>query len=367
VDRPGQAHSLASNPDNPDPRLILEASGAVLRMVQNRPLFSVLLGGSLALHALLFLLLALLEAPAAPPKNTVEIPVELVSEAQAKAAGQESGPATGKGEPAKEQEAKSAGAQEPQPAKPQETKSASAEDAKTAKPDEAKPAAAKPPPQQQAEAPKSPEPVPQPAKPEAKPEPAKPEPAKAAEAKPPVPVPEPKPATAQPSKQALAQAAPPKPPAPEPPAQAAQPPQPKPLAAKPVAPAPTMAALQGPDGGRGGLSPVDMDDPWQAVAVPSTSDSGEIATSYKTLVLGTLELAKRYPEDARNRGAHGTAVVYFEVNDQGEAKNIKLLKSSGDTELDVESLAIVLRAAPFPKPPQGAQRIFAIDIGFGDN
>lgn len=107
------------------------------------------------------------------------------------------------------------------------------------------------------------------------------------------------------------------------------------------------------------------DDPLlRAVAVPKPTAEGDEALSYKTIVFGMLELAKQFPADARARGAQGTATIYFEINDDGSAKNIRLLKSSGDTELDAESLAVVLRASPFPKPPPGARRVFAADIEF---
>jgi TonB family protein len=57
-------------------------------------------------------------------------------------------------------------------------------------------------------------------------------------------------------------------------------------------------------------------------------------------------------------------LIAFELNDDGTVKSEKLLRSSGDAALDVESLALVQRAAPFPKPPAGAQKVFAADITF---
>ena len=53
------------------------------------------------------------------------------------------------------------------------------------------------------------------------------------------------------------------------------------------------------------------------------------------------------------------------IDDAGELTNVSLIRSSGDTGLDVESLALVARAAPFPKPPPDAQRAFAAEITFG--
>ena len=107
-----------------------------------------------------------------------------------------------------------------------------------------------------------------------------------------------------------------------------------------------------------------MQDDSRAVAVPQPSDDGGDIVSYQTLVFGMLELKKEFPEDAKRRGVFGTALVAFELNDDGSVKSEKLLKSSGDASLDVESLALVQRAAPFPKPPPGAQKVFAADITF---
>jgi colicin import membrane protein len=109
------------------------------------------------------------------------------------------------------------------------------------------------------------------------------------------------------------------------------------------------------------------DDPLLAVAVPKAGDEGDEEISYKTLVFSMLELAKQYPADARARGAAGAARIYFEIDDTGAVKTVKLRESSGDTELDVESLALVERAAPFPKPPRGAQKSFNAVIEYGSN
>jgi TonB family protein len=104
---------------------------------------------------------------------------------------------------------------------------------------------------------------------------------------------------------------------------------------------------------------------FKAVAVPLPTEGGDELMSYKRIVFGLLARVKHYPESARERGAHGAAVISFTIDDAGELTNVSLLRSSGDTDLDVESLALVARAAPFPKPPPDAQRAFAAEITFG--
>ena len=104
---------------------------------------------------------------------------------------------------------------------------------------------------------------------------------------------------------------------------------------------------------------------FKAVAVPLPTEGGDELMSYKRIVFGLLARVKHYPESARERGAHGAAVISFAIDDAGELTNVSLLRSSGETDLDVESLALVARAAPFPKPPPDAQRAFAAEITFG--
>ncbi|WP_034990927.1 energy transducer TonB [Beijerinckia mobilis] len=106
-------------------------------------------------------------------------------------------------------------------------------------------------------------------------------------------------------------------------------------------------------------------DRFRAVAVPLPSEDGDELMSYKLIVFGLLERSKHYPETALQRGARGRAVVGFSLDEEGRVVDLELLKSSGEADLDVESLALVDRASPFPVPPPGAQRTFAAEIGFG--
>ena len=112
-------------------------------------------------------------------------------------------------------------------------------------------------------------------------------------------------------------------------------------------------------------APPDQDPIRNAVAVPSATADGDLVVAYKTLVFSKLELAKKFPDEARKRHAHGAAVIAFALDDKGGVRKVTLLQSSGDTALDVASLALVERAAPFPPPPAGAQKEFAAVIEFG--
>ena len=64
-----------------------------------------------------------------------------------------------------------------------------------------------------------------------------------------------------------------------------------------------------------------------------------------------LERNKRYPADARSRGAQGTAQVAFVLDRGGRVVSRTLVQSSGVAVLDQEALALLGRAQPFPPPP----------------
>jgi protein TonB len=60
--------------------------------------------------------------------------------------------------------------------------------------------------------------------------------------------------------------------------------------------------------------------------------------------------------------AKGTAVIAFSVSSGGGLAGVSVARSSGSAELDRAALSLIRRAAPFPRPPSGAQRQFSIEI-----
>ncbi|HUB65545.1 MAG TPA: energy transducer TonB [Methylocella sp.] len=106
-------------------------------------------------------------------------------------------------------------------------------------------------------------------------------------------------------------------------------------------------------------------DRFRAAAVPLPAKHGGAAMGYRLLIGGMLERAKHYPEPALRRGAKGIAAIGFVLDPSGGVASVVLLRSSGDAELDAESLALVGRAAPFPPPPHGVLHSFAIEVAFG--
>lgn len=61
-------------------------------------------------------------------------------------------------------------------------------------------------------------------------------------------------------------------------------------------------------------------------------------------------------------GSRGTAVIAFSVGNGGQLASARVAQSSGSSTLDQAALALIRKAAPFPRPPAGAQRSFSIRI-----
>jgi molybdate transport system substrate-binding protein len=62
-----------------------------------------------------------------------------------------------------------------------------------------------------------------------------------------------------------------------------------------------------------------------------------------------------FPAEARADGHHGRAVVAFTIDRNGWVRESHIRESSGWADLDGESLEMVIRAQPMPKPPANVQ------------
>lgn len=58
----------------------------------------------------------------------------------------------------------------------------------------------------------------------------------------------------------------------------------------------------------------------------------------------------------------GSATVRFTIAAGGGLASVSIVQSSGSAALDRAALKVIARAAPFPKPPAGAQRSFTLTI-----
>ncbi len=86
--------------------------------------------------------------------------------------------------------------------------------------------------------------------------------------------------------------------------------------------------------------------------------------SYFDAVRLKIERAKKYPHAARRAGVEGEVTVSFTVKPDGSTEKIKLESSSGSAALDRAALETVLRASPFPLPPDGKARSLTVALEF---
>ncbi|MGK9174707.1 energy transducer TonB [Yokenella regensburgei] len=93
----------------------------------------------------------------------------------------------------------------------------------------------------------------------------------------------------------------------------------------------------------------------QRNAAPLDTDSSLITSSkvnWESLVKGKINKMRSYPMEARRRNRSGTAVVMFNVNEQGDILSTQLVTPSGTLSLDKAALNAVENARPLPPPPK---------------
>jgi protein TonB len=72
---------------------------------------------------------------------------------------------------------------------------------------------------------------------------------------------------------------------------------------------------------------------------------------WQSALAARLARFKRYPAVARARGVQGIAKVAFTIDHEGLLLSSHIVQSSGSSLLDEETLDMLARAQPMPKPP----------------
>jgi protein TonB len=72
---------------------------------------------------------------------------------------------------------------------------------------------------------------------------------------------------------------------------------------------------------------------------------------WQTALAAHLERFKRYPAAARVHHEQGVATVAFTIDHEGHLLRSAIVQSSGSPALDQETLDMLARAQPMPKPP----------------
>lgn len=84
-----------------------------------------------------------------------------------------------------------------------------------------------------------------------------------------------------------------------------------------------------------------------ANAATSGGAVGATANYYAKLA-AKLAQSKRYPRQSRRRGEEGQVTIGFTVHANGDASNVRIVKSSGSVRLDDAAIDMVNRAQPLP-------------------
>ena len=104
-----------------------------------------------------------------------------------------------------------------------------------------------------------------------------------------------------------------------------------------------------------------------AHAAGAASRNPNAVPSWMSALVARLERYKRYPADEQSRGELRVVRLAFSVDRSGGVHRPHILRGSGSSSLDRESLALVERAAPMPPPPPeitGAQIPIEVPIRY---
>jgi protein TonB len=108
----------------------------------------------------------------------------------------------------------------------------------------------------------------------------------------------------------------------------------------------------------------------QVTAATTDSASGigrgrsDATANYNGMIAAHLGRHRQYPADARSAGLQGVATVSFTFDGGGRVTSVRLVRGSGVGSIDREAVAMVHRASPFPRPPDGQAHNFTVPVSF---
>jgi len=90
---------------------------------------------------------------------------------------------------------------------------------------------------------------------------------------------------------------------------------------------------------------------WNPENLVATEDQAITTSSYLEMVRFKIESHKTYPRMAKIREVEGRVTIGFIILPEGNAKSVKVVKSSTYEMLDQAALKAVKDASPFSRPP----------------
>lgn len=104
--------------------------------------------------------------------------------------------------------------------------------------------------------------------------------------------------------------------------------------------------------------------PAQRPSPPSTPPPAANMSNYRALVAAHLQRFKQYPAAARAASQQGRGSVSFSIDGSGRVTSVSVGGRTGSAALDAELSAMVRRASPFPRPPNGQSMRFSVPVSF---
>jgi protein TonB len=92
----------------------------------------------------------------------------------------------------------------------------------------------------------------------------------------------------------------------------------------------------------------------QATAPATGRTPPKSVVRWQSLLAAHIAKFQRYPSAARANREQGVARVEFTIDRQGRLLTSRIVQSSGWATLDEETLALLARAQPLPRPPEQA-------------
>lgn len=99
------------------------------------------------------------------------------------------------------------------------------------------------------------------------------------------------------------------------------------------------------------------------VSPPARTDE-DLLASYYARIRSIVERNKRYPEESKRRSEEGTVVVRVRISETGKIEKVELVRSSGYSNLDRETLRAVRAIGAFPPPPGNRPLEFNLEVEY---
>ena len=107
--------------------------------------------------------------------------------------------------------------------------------------------------------------------------------------------------------------------------------------------------------------------PPQVASLPPPGQAPVVSADYRAALSRWLEGHKRYPDEARQRGEQGSAVLRFRVDRNGRVLDYAVVSSTGYRDLDaaIESMMRGATLPPFPASMTSPEIEVSVELRFG--